>query len=414
MPEGLSTQTDVWVLEDIEKPAQFPNGCFKLTYTAPLDAPEDEARRFKKLASKINMMAQSLGTGANTSLPNYERTNQIRANRLTDLRSLANKLRDGKLDDQQGRQELGHIQGVYTALSNMVQHAEAATMNSNEEEESTAAKTWVLKLNQLPEDATPEQVALSIDIQKAYDVVDIVMDRRHTRLDKAGAKLSGLATPASKQSLTVRKNYVRQLKEIADEGLLSRDLTVYAERKLELFKNAFVQREADRVKNHHVKALGFWAALFAGLFMILAAFMQLLVKSEIAGNLVGADLLTDAQNFLFLAVGACVGTWLSFTLRKVELGFDDLILLEPDRLNPTARIIFVVLLTCVIGGILQLQWVTVSFTQNPLTPADGFGPALLLGILCGIAERSLSGAVVSRADSMSEMVAPAKSTKGDA
>lgn len=401
MSEVHSLKTDVWHLDEDHDPAEYPNGFFKLSYTPPPDVTPDEVSYFNVLTQKINDLVQTCGRAADRTERNADVQNQVREVRYSELKELAEELCDGLKNDREAFEEYGRIEGLYYAQRANAKNRVAASMRSAEKSDDADARVWMLKLEDLQEGATPEQIALSIDIQRAYDVVDIVMDRRQIRADQPGAR---------KQGLVVRKNYVGQLKEIADEGLLSRALTAYAARKLELFKDAFVQREADRVKNQHVKALGFWTARFIAIFLILATILEIAIREGIMSDLINQFKIT--QNFMFLAIGASVGTWMSFTLRKVELGFDDLVLLEPDRLNPAARIIFVVILTCVIGGILQLGWVTITFSDSKaLAPDGGVGHALLLGILCGIAERSLSGAILGRANTIASVVRPAKTTK---
>lgn len=424
MPEDLQFDKTVWALDETLSADKYPNGIFKLTYKPLPETSADSAQGYKSVTGKINEKAKSFGMAADPTTKNADVTNQLRAKYLIDLLDLARKLCDGQVDDRKALEEYGLISGMYAAQSNEIAQREAATVGMDDHSEVADSGTWSLKLNQLQPGATPEQTALFIEIQRAYDVVDIVMDRRQTRQNKVtSVRLDGLAAAASRKSQIVRKNYVHQLKEIAEEGLLSRELTGYAVRKLDLFKEAFVQREADRVKNQHVKALGAWVVFFAAVLLLLAVLLEVVVWNWGAATLatvrddaptIYAKLAGDTQNFLFLAIGASVGAWMSFTLRKVELGFDELILLEPDRLNPSARIIFVIILTLVVGGILQLGWLSISFADGKgLTPDDGPGPAMLLGILCGIAERTLSGAVVGRADSVSSVIQPTKSTKGD-
>lgn len=420
MPNDLSSQEAVWALDETLSPDKYPNGIFKVTYAPPSNTPTDAVQRLKTVTSKINTMAMTLGRAADPKKKYANFTNKLRKEQLLKLKNLARKLRDGQLEDQGALEELGYLGGTYAVMSNEIAQHEAATVSPDDDPENADAGIWSLTLNPLQWGATPEQTALSIEIQRAYDVVDIVMDRRQ---DKASTRPGWLTKTAIRKSQIVRKNYVHQLKEIAEEGLRSPELTGYAARKLDLFKEAFVQREADRVKNQHVKALGTCVILFAIVFTALATVLEVVVRHHGAISLATvrddtpttlAMLAGDIQNFLFLAIGASVGTWMSFTLRKVELGFEELILLEPDRLNPSARIVFVVILTMVVGGILQLGWLTIGFADGKdLTPAAGLGPALLLGILCGIAERSLSGAVVGRADSISNAIRPMKPAKGD-
>lgn len=423
MPEDLQFDGIVWELDETQNPDRYPNGIFKLTYKPQPETPDDTAKNYMSVTGKINMRAKSFGSAADPTRKNADVTNQLRSKYLEDLRDLARKLCDGKIDDRKALEEYGLLSGMYAAQSNEIAQREAATVGMEDFSDDSDSGTWSLKLNQLQPGATPEQTALFIEIQRAYDVVDIVMDRRQTFHNKVtGIRSGGLEAATIRKSQIVRKNYVHQLKEIAEEGLLSRELTGYAVRKLDLFKEAFVQREADRVKNQHVKALGAWVLVFAATLLVLVALLEVLVLNwdsiEVTTTRDGIPTKLAAQvwnirEFLFLAIGASVGAWMSFTLRKVELGFDELILLEPDRLNPSARIIFVIILTLVVGGVLQLGWVSVSFAEGKqLKPSEGPGQAMLLGILCGIAERSLSGAVVGRAQSVSRVIQPKTAMKG--
>lgn len=415
MSENDAPTSGTWDLNETQDLEKYPNGILKLVYKCSADTPAEEQTRHEDLAKRINQLAKTFGQSADQTESNFKQMNDISVSCFKDLRTLAKNLHEGNFDERMGLEEYGRLEGKFETLIDSVNRRAAAKISLVPESTKHDARIWALEFETIAHDLTPEQIALSIEIQKAYDVVDIVMDRR---------QLSGNRQISQKQGLAVRKSYVQQLKEIADEGLLSSNLTGYAARKLDLFKDSFVQREANRVKNQHVRALGIRAALFAFTFLVLAGLVEFF-ESEYFRKIANmGDELTKlqrvptahfpiVQDFMFLAVGASVGSWMSFTLRKVELGFDDLILLEPDRLNPSARIIFVVILTCVVGGILQLDWVsiTIAGSKTPVTPGEGPGVALLLGILCGIAERSLSGAIVGRASSISGVVSPANVAK---
>jgi hypothetical protein len=100
--------------------------------------------------------------------------------------------------------------------------------------------------------------------------------------------------------------------------------------------------------------------------------------------------------FALLAAGACIGTWLSFAIRRVILEFEDLALLEDDRLDPTSRLFFVVLLTFVIGLLIITKMVGIKIGDIPLELSQE-PMAILIGLLCGISERALAGVVHTRA-----------------
>jgi hypothetical protein len=52
---------------------------------------------------------------------------------------------------------------------------------------------------------------------------------------------------------------------------------------------------------------------------------------------VGSGWWYDDKAFLIAAAGAAIGTWLSFSIRRVELSFSQLAILEEDVLDPSVR-----------------------------------------------------------------------------
>jgi len=104
--------------------------------------------------------------------------------------------------------------------------------------------------------------------------------------------------------------------------------------------------------------------------------------------------------FLLAGVGAAIGTWLSFSIRQVELSFNHLGVIEDDLLDPAFRILFVVALTitaCLLfwTGVMNIEIGSLK------TSSDGFAKAgtipLLIGLFCGIAERALATSISGRA-----------------
>jgi len=106
------------------------------------------------------------------------------------------------------------------------------------------------------------------------------------------------------------------------------------------------------------------------------------------------------RSFLAMGAAACAGTWLSFSLRRVTLGFTDLANLDEDRLKPAMRLLFVVGLTWVIGVFLINNLVDFRIGNVPLAKEllTSGKIAVLLGMICGISERALASAVSRRSD----------------
>jgi hypothetical protein len=73
----------------------------------------------------------------------------------------------------------------------------------------------------------------------------------------------------------------------------------------------------------------------------------LLVFYTIIAKGIGSGWWYDDKAFLIAAAGAAIGTWLSFSIRRVELSFSQLAILEEDVLDPSVRIVFVIGLTLI-------------------------------------------------------------------
>ena len=288
--------------------------------------------------------------------------------------------------------EIGRAFGNFEAGLNRVNSPEFAHLEPHD-----TPKT--LTFTHPPEFSVSQQ-ALLTRIHWAMTVVEIVLTRRtapRSLLHSSDpSPPNGSEAPGNAKADKIdglRSGYLVELKEIADTGLSSVEGAEYARVALDAFQNSFVAREADAVKNQHVKTLGVWASVFS-LPLLLAA---ILTNEKSLADIFGEPGHTLLRNFLLLSSAASVGTWLSFSLRKVTVTFDDLAALEQDRLNPVGRLVFVILLTCVLGLVLEVNLAAISVGSTKILVSENPLMAIALGALCGIAERSLSGAVSRRA-----------------
>ena len=147
-----------------------------------------------------------------------------------------------------------------------------------------------------------------------------------------------------------------------------------------------VAREAGNVKNKYLRQLGVRAAWFAGPSVILGA----ILFCKLGMN--------PWSSFCALWTGCMAGVWLSFGARKTVLGFDDLNILESDRLEPSIRLIFAGLLTMILGLLFFKKAVVV--TVGAVTTSDlatDIPVALIIGCLAGFSELALPGKVAKQA-----------------
>jgi hypothetical protein len=184
--------------------------------------------------------------------------------------------------------------------------------------------------------------------------------------------------------------YLRKLADIAVLGLEGPHTTL-AKLALNELRSEFTAQQAGRIKNIYVRSLGAAATAAAIPLLLLYAF----IAKE-----VGSGWWYDHRAFLIAAAGAAIGTWLSFSIRRVNLSFSDLGILEEDRLDPSVRIIFVIALTltaCLLfwTGVMNIE------IGNLRTNAAEFmqrgSIAMLLGVFFGISERALATAISGRA-----------------
>jgi hypothetical protein len=112
----------------------------------------------------------------------------------------------------------------------------------------------------------------------------------------------------------------------------------------------------------------------------------------------------DHNSFCLVGGAAAVGTWLSFSIRRVTLSFDDLAVLEEDLLDPSLRVIFVVALTMAACLLFETKALNIEIGELKTSQLSG-ATALLVGVFFGLSERALATAVSGRATAFVKGVA---------
>jgi hypothetical protein len=182
--------------------------------------------------------------------------------------------------------------------------------------------------------------------------------------------------------------YFNQLLSLAQAGLVGEQANPeVARRALLSLQNEVLSKQGGIIKNRYMQKLGIAAAIFGGVSLILGLFLKYCIMCEISSN------------FLFLWTGCMVGVWLSFGIRKTILTFENLHILEEDRMEPIIRLIFAGLLTVTIGLLFALKIISVKIgSVNSEDLISNSLLALLIGILCGVVEKTLAIKVKKQAD----------------
>jgi hypothetical protein len=235
---------------------------------------------------------------------------------------------------------------------------------------------------------------LYVALGSARTVVKTVARRMEERAERPWRTRAARDRDRSR-ARALRDEYMKKLVDIGRLGLQDPHVEL-GNLALNGFRTEFVAQEAGRIKNSYLRSLGISAGIVA------AVFFGLYIWVENTVNTYG--FWYTHRIFLLAAGGAGIGTWLSFSIRRVTLGFDDLGVLEEDRLDPSLRVVFVVILTVVVcllfwTGTMNLEIgnLKTGDLSNPKSALPLDAIALLVGIFCGIAERALATAVSGRA-----------------
>lgn len=167
-------------------------------------------------------------------------------------------------------------------------------------------------------------------------------------------------------------------------------------------KQSILIIEGGARKNRYFKDLGKQAAYY-GVPVLMVAFLvkywcisrATWLPSCLVLDSDGVGLVTT---FALLWGGSMIGAWLSYGMRTEALTFEELTTPEEDRLEPNVRLLFVGVLTLVIGLALYLKVIEVSvgaISSNELMHRSAL--ALLIGVLMGISERAMTGEVAKLA-----------------
>lgn len=186
--------------------------------------------------------------------------------------------------------------------------------------------------------------------------------------------------------------YFGRLTELA-RAALGQDQPHLGALGLQTFHDEVVMREGGRIKNSYAVKLGWWAlglgSLAIGAFL-LSQTSYLNLKDVI-----------KYPNLWLMLLGCFLGTWLSFSIRKPSLTFDELAVPEEDQLQPPVRLLFVAGLTVVVFLLFATGVVKVaigSLNTDSLLEPLGNMKAILIGCFCGIGEKALPGVLSKRSN----------------
>lgn len=186
---------------------------------------------------------------------------------------------------------------------------------------------------------------------------------------------------------SLKEEYFNKLLSLSQAGLTGPTANpTFGLKALSSLKEEIVIKESGRIKNSYMITLGLYAlALIVLCILIIIALKYFDLKS--------------LYKYPFTYIGAMIGTWVSFGARKVELQFNELSIIEKDRLNPLIRLIYVgvcslILLLFLSSGIIDISIGNISIDKILAT----YELQVLLGIISGLIEYKLSVGLFNKAN----------------
>lgn len=177
----------------------------------------------------------------------------------------------------------------------------------------------------------------------------------------------------------IKRVYFKKLLSLSQVGLTGENAqTELAMEALNSLKEEITIKEGGRIKNSYMFVLGIYAIL---LLIISGGLLGILNHNNIF----------FWDKYIYVFMGAMVGTWISFGARKVNIPFNELNIIEEDRLNPIMRLLFVGITSIIF--MLFINSEIIGFSVGKIESKSinsSIELQIVLGILSGLIEYKLA------------------------
>lgn len=173
--------------------------------------------------------------------------------------------------------------------------------------------------------------------------------------------------------------YSKKLLSLAQVGLVGETAQPELSKKsLIKLKEEILISEGGRIKNKHFNKLGVRALIIGIIAVALGFFLY-------------SFAFTDISAYFFVFSGAMAGAWISFGVRKLDITFEDLALMEKDRIKSFPKLFFVGVTSIILMLFINSSFV--SFEFGGITNVEIMGKIelqLLVGVIAGMLENKLA------------------------
>jgi len=189
-------------------------------------------------------------------------------------------------------------------------------------------------------------------------------------------------------------NYFDQLLKSAQLGLVGPvcQLTI-SKRAVDQIRSEITDRESSRIKNTYLKALGAKALRFGAPVLLLAWIFNLCSGTKLY-NFMDVNAMVS---LFFIWPGCMAGVWLSFSITRPTLGFDDLMIIEKDGLEPAMRLLFTGLLSMVFALLFMKGAMSISLGKLSSGHLKGDEiSSFIIGCILGLNEKLIGSSLTTK------------------
>jgi hypothetical protein len=392
-------------IEDRESKPRF-QGDFKINVDEESGPTRDHDLYAKQVREILQQLAADEAADENSGDADsvIARRKELRKNAAETLKRAANDVSMGRMEVIAAGNAASTTKGKYLRELEL----ESVTLFTIEPEHGESGLAVGIKIKVARNLPPPNNIA-SVEKQDLYTailaaqtVIMTVCNRIKNGEDKTLCGRAFAKQPndtADQRADLLRHDYLMKLVGIGQLGLQGPNTTL-AMVALDSMRNEFVAQEGPRIKNSYVCRLGLACGIAAAIFLLAYVLITL--------DVVRADFWRHHKTFFLAGTGAAIGTWLSFSIREVELSFDRLGVVEADLLDPVFRVLFVVALTitaCLLfwTGVMNVEIGNLKTTSGEFRKMGTI--ALLVGLFCGLSERALATSVSGRAATFVKAIA---------
>ncbi len=245
---------------------------------------------------------------------------------------------------------------------------------------------------QTPLSSVSSQFLVYIDKENPYDIE--VMEN-NTHANNTSSELNNFYALIEDTNLVIKrmdvdkklkKVYIKQLLAVARIGLVGKDPNIaLAKKALNKLKSRILINEGGKIKNKYFGKLGIASLIIGAIAIGIAIGIYYLTKDTDDG------VTYYIHQYFFVFAGSMAGAWVSFGVRKKELKFDELSVMEKDRLNPYIRLLFVGVVSMLFLLFLNSSLITLAIGEVTIDSImDNIELQILLGAIAGLAGNSLA------------------------